>query len=105
MQINTPNFTAESLFGLAGERLNGAIPVVRELGFSNFAVGVLRVVAPFIRPDFVVAAALVGGLYYFLAGVGHLFLHGSNRNSQRTFAMVTDFFIAIAMLLSWAARK
>ena len=49
MQINTPNFTAESIFGLAGERLNGAIPVVRELGFSNFAVGVLGVVAPFIR--------------------------------------------------------
>jgi hypothetical protein len=47
-------------------------------------------------PAFLVPGALVGGLYYFLAGALHV--TSAHRNFNENFAMVTDFLIAIVLL-------
>lgn len=102
VQMRNPAYTAETLFGLSGERRAGALPLVRELGGANLAKGVLGVVAPFVSEHaFVEAAALAVGLFYAVAGLGHAVFHAQHRNSARTFAMVTDFGIALALLTSW----
>ncbi len=51
------------------------------LGLLSLAVGDTR---------FTLAAAIVGGLYHGLAGLGHI-AHGG-RNAQRTLAMLTDLW-------------
>jgi hypothetical protein len=41
-------------------------------------------------------AALVGGLYYLLAGVKHV-LNREKRNAERNMAMISDLFIAVVL--------
>ena len=47
--------------------------------------------ASLIRPEWVVPAAIAGGLYYGLAGLGHLFR--PNRNLKEQAALVSDLAI------------
>jgi hypothetical protein len=64
-------------------------------------MGVIGLVAPFVAA-FVLPAATVSGLYYLQAGIGHI-RHGG-RNAQRNLAMITDPFVAAALLsyVGWA---
>lgn len=96
-----PRFTAEAIFGIAGDE---PLPIVRELGMANIAMGVVGILAvP--MPAFVLPAAIASGLYYLLAGIGHI-RHGG-RNAPRTVAMVTDLIAAAALLgyVGWAAAS
>jgi hypothetical protein len=67
-QVAQPQFTAEKIFAIAD---HAARPIVREVGFANLAMGVLGLLT-LAKPDFLVPAAVIGGLYYGLAGVGHI---------------------------------
>lgn len=93
-----PRLTSEGIFGIASD---DPLPFVRELGMANVSMGVVGLIAPFVAA-FVLPAAMVSGLYYLQAGIGHI-RHGG-RNAQRNLAMVSDLFVAAALLsyVGWA---
>lgn len=91
-QTIQPRFTAYEIFKVDGEAV---FPVVREVGFGNLSIGTLGL-ATMIWPMWVLAGALVGGLYYGLAGCMHLF--GRDRNLNENVAMVSDIAIAVVLL-------
>ncbi len=90
-QVAQPTFTAKAIFGLEDD---GALAIVRELGFANLSMGLggLCVLA---RPGWLVAASLVGGLYYGLAGVGHIF--AKHRNAKENLAMYSDIWVFLVL--------
>jgi len=87
-----PRFTSQTIFGIESD---DPLPFIRELGMANCTMGVLGVTAAFV-PAFVLPAAIVGGLYYAQAGIGHI-RHGG-RNLQRNVAMASDLYVAAALL-------
>jgi len=91
MQTTRPQFTASSIFGITD---TAAWAIVREVGFGNLAMGTVGI-ATLAAPSWTVPAALAGGLYYALAGFGHLF-HGA-RTSKERFALVSDLAIAAVL--------
>jgi hypothetical protein len=91
MQTLKPEFTAKSIFEIDAP---AAYAIVREVGFGNLAMGTLGLASLF-EPSWVVPAAVVGGLYYGLAGLGHLFRRG---NLKEQFALWSD--LAIFALLA-----
>jgi len=90
-QIANPAFTAKTIFDIED---NGAQKVVVELGFANLAMGLLSL-ASIVRPDWVLPAAIVTGLYYGLAGVKHVF--NANRNRIENWATVSDLLIFVVL--------
>ncbi len=83
-QVAQPRFTAEEIFGIHDRE---SFAIVRELGFANLSMGLLGIIT-IARADWVVPTAILGGLYYGLAGTGHLFQ--KNRNTKENTAMVSD---------------
>ncbi len=49
------------------------------------------------RPGWVVPAAIVGGLYYGLAGIGHAMQ--KTRNAKRNMAMLSDGFVFFVLMM------
>ena len=96
-QVLQPAFTAEEIFGLKG---SGAFPIVRELGFANLCMGLLSICSIF-HASWVVPGALVGGLYYGLAGAGHI--AQGHRNAKENMALYSD--LGIFLLLGWFVVK
>jgi hypothetical protein len=92
-QVLQPRFTAAEIFDLDNVK---AFPIVREIGFGNLAMGTLGVWVIF-RHDWLVPAAVVGGLYYGLAGLGHVFR--DERNVSETVAMLSDGFAFLVLLV------
>jgi hypothetical protein len=92
-QVLQPRFTAEKIFGV---RDPGSFAIVREVGFSNLSMGFLGVCTLF-RGDWLVPAAVVSGLYYGLAGAGHVF--SQEKNAKEYVAMVSDGFIFVVLLV------
>lgn len=90
-QIIQPRYTAETILGLKGDE---SLFFVRELGFANVAMGSVGIASLF-APSWVVPAALLGAIYYGLAGINHCFHKG--RNKLQNLALVTDL-IAAAVL-------
>jgi hypothetical protein len=90
-QIADPSFTAESIFGVRDE---GALSIVRELGFANLSIGLLGASGLF-NPGGITPAAIAGGLFYGLAGVQRLIK--GDRNAKETIAMVSDLFIFLVL--------
>ncbi len=88
MQVSKPQFTAESIFNLHDPAAHG---LVREIGFGNLSMGTLGLVS-LIAHSWVVPAAVAGGMYYGLAGLGHLMR--SERNAKEQVALVSDLLIA-----------
>ncbi len=86
-QTLRPELTTEQIFGIKGKEV---LPVMREVGFANLAMGTLGVLSVLDR-NLLVPAALVSGLYYGFAGIGHL-LHG-DLNLKRRVAMLTDLWV------------
>ncbi len=87
MQTLRPQFTAQSIFDIKDE---GALAVVREVGFGNLAIGTLGL-ASLAEPDWLMPAAIAGGLFYGLAGVGHAIR--KTRNLKEQIALVSDLLI------------
>jgi hypothetical protein len=94
-QILQPQFTAKDIFRSADP---AALPIVREVGFGNLAFGTLGILSLF-RLDWVVPAAIAGGLYYGLAGLGHI--PQKNKNAAEWTAMVSDLgvFVLLAVFV------
>ena len=90
-QSARPDFTARAIFQISG---NEVLPVVRELGFANLAMGLLGTLSLLVA-GLVDAAAIVGGVYYLLAGVQHA-LHRP-LNAKRKVAMITDLLVGSAL--------
>jgi hypothetical protein len=97
-QLLRPQLTAEGIFAIKDP---ATFAIVREIGFGNLAMGTLGLLTLH-WPAFLVAAAIVGGLYYGLAGAGHLFR--GHRNFDGQVAMVSDFFIFAVLAVFVAAR-
>lgn len=91
-QVSQPRFTAAEIFDCDDLK---AFPMVREIGFGNLAMGTLGVCTIF-RHDWLIPAAIVGGLYYGLAGLGHALRE--KRNAKETVAMVSDGFAFLVLL-------
>lgn len=91
-QIANPAFTARTIFEIDDA---GASKVVVELGFANFAMGLVSV-ASIVRPDWVLPAAIVTGLYYGLAGVRHI--ANTGRNRIETWATLSDLWIFVVLV-------
>lgn len=97
-QVVQPQFTAEDIFDV---KEPGALPLVREIGFGNLSMGTLGLASLAIS-GFLVPAAIVGGLYYGLAGAGHLARGGRNFAGQT--AMVTDLWAFVVLAVFIASR-
>jgi hypothetical protein len=93
MQVIRPRFTAESIFNIKDQ---AALGIVREVGFANLAMGALGLLS-LAKPEWVMPAAIVGALYYGLAGLGHLLR--PERNFKEQVVLVSDF--ALFILLAW----
>jgi hypothetical protein len=97
-QVGQPQFTAEEIFAI---KEPAAHAIVREVGFGNLAMGALGLLT-LAFAAFLVPAAIVGGLYYGLAGVGHAWR--GHRNFAGQVAMVSDFFIFAVLAVFVALR-
>lgn len=97
-QVAQPQFTAESIFAINDR---AAFAIVREVGFANLATGTLGL-ASLAVPAWLVPAAIVGGLYYGLAAVGHAFRR--SRNFSEQVALISDVFAFVILAVFVASR-
>jgi hypothetical protein len=86
-QFFQPRFTAQHIFQIKGD---DALPVVRELGVANFAMGVVGI-ASLAKPGFVLPVAIIAAIFYGVAGVRHVAEKGKTVNEK--IAMVSDLFV------------
>jgi hypothetical protein len=96
-QIANPTFTANAIFGI---KEKAALTIVQELGFGNLSIGLLGALA-LARTEWIVPAAITGGLFYGLAGVKHLIK--GKRNRTENIAMVSDLWIFVVLAFYLAA--
>ena len=96
-QTFNPAFTAQTIFGLKDE---AAFAIVREVGFGNLSMGALGVASLFNR-GWMLPAALCGGLYYGLAGIGHW--RKGERNSHENIALISDLLIFVLLACVFVA--
>ena len=92
-QIIQPRYTAETILGLKGAE---SLFFVRELGFANVTMGSVAVASLF-APSWVTPAAMLGAIYYGLAGINHCFHKG--RNKLENVALVSDLFAALVLAI------
>lgn len=92
VQILKPTETL-SIFGTDSPAAYG---LVREIGMGNIGMGALALLSLFF-PAWVVPAAIPGGVYLGLAGIGHAVRQ--NRNAKEQMAMATDFIIVVVLVI------
>ncbi|OOM74121.1 DUF6790 family protein [Clostridium sp. BL-8] len=92
-QAINPSFTAKEIFKVNEER---CFVIVREIGFANISFGSIGIFS-FFYPEFRLAAAIAGGLYFGLAGCLHFF--NKNRSRDEVFAMISDYFIFFVLMI------
>jgi hypothetical protein len=97
-QIIQPAFTARTIFEINDP---GALSIVRELGFANVTMGAVGLASLGV-PAWLTPAALVGFLYYGLAGIGHV--GRQQRNAVENTALVSDLLIAALLAIFLATR-
>lgn len=90
-QVAQPAFTAREIFRM---KTDEALPVIRELGFANLAVGLLGVVSLH-ATSFVLPVAIAGAIFYGAAGAQHV--TQKDRSGNETLAMATDLFAFAAL--------
>lgn len=97
-QVARPRFTAEDIFEIKDK---ASFALVREVGFANLSMGSLGL-ASIAQSKWVIPAAIVGGLYYGLAGIGHI-IRG-RLNFAGWVALTSDLFIFALLALFLASR-
>jgi hypothetical protein len=97
-QVVQPQFTAEDIFAIKDR---AALPLVREIGFGNLSMGLLGLLS-LVKAGFLVPAAIVGGLYYGLAGIGHL-IRGE-RNFAGQVALISDLWMFVVLAVFIGGR-
>jgi hypothetical protein len=98
-QILRPEFTARDILGVnCGD---GALIIVRELGFANLSIGIVALLV--LRfPAFVLPAAIYSTIFYAAAGVMHVM--ESKRGLNENVAMLSDLGMALVLGGFAAAR-
>jgi hypothetical protein len=91
-QVLQPSFTAMEIFEIQEPK---ALAIVRELGFANLSMGFLGLCSLW-HKDWLTPAAIVGGLYYALAGLGHI--PRQRKNAKEYTAMISDGFAFLVLL-------
>jgi hypothetical protein len=89
-----PRFTAEQIFNIRNSE--ESLAIVRELGFANICLGLAGILSLF-RIEWRPLSAIIGGLYFGLAGLLHVFRAPASRNEM--IAKVSDLFIFGVVLL------
>jgi hypothetical protein len=97
-QVFRPSFTAEEIFETGDP---AALPIVREVGFGNLAIGTLGLWSLFV-PEFLLPAAIAGGLFYGLAAIGHAFR--TDRTAREQVALISDLLM-FALLAGFVVRS
>jgi len=87
-QISKPVFTA-SIFGISSSE---SYPIIRELGFANVTMGITACLGLFYT-SFYVPGALLGMLYFGLAGFMHVSKKAATFNEG--VALVSDLYVFI----------
>jgi len=90
-QIIQPRYTAETILGMKGAE---ALFFVRELGFANVAMGSVGLASQ-ASPSWVTPVAMLGAIYYGLAGINHCF--HKDRNKLQNLALVSDLCAAVVL--------
>jgi predicted DNA repair protein MutK len=90
-QIFQPSYTAQTILGLTS---SDSVILVRELGFANAAIGAAGLGSLF-APSWVPPLAMVGAIFYGLAGINHCF--HKNRNRLQNLALVSDLFAGLIL--------
>jgi hypothetical protein len=90
-QVIQPRFTAEEIFRIRGTE---SLAIVRELGFANLSMGTLGTYTLF-HTAWTESAAIVGGLYYGFAALGHI--RQADKNAKEYIAMISDAFIFLVL--------
>lgn len=67
---------------------------MRELGVANVSMGRVGILS-LAAPSWVTPAAMLGGIYYGLAGINHCFHKG--RNELQNVALLSDLFAAAVL--------
>jgi hypothetical protein len=92
-QSSNPEFTATKIFHL---KTAESFVVIRELGFANIALGVMGILSV-INSNWRILAAVIGGLFFGLAGLQHLFKKPDSRNE--VIAMFYDITVLLVVLI------
>jgi hypothetical protein len=92
-QMIQPRYTAEIILGIRSE---DSWLIVRELGFANCAIGSIGIGSLYF-PGWLLAAAIAGTIFYGLAGLNHCY-HKA-RNTLQNFAMISDLFAAVVLII------
>jgi hypothetical protein len=92
-QVSKPAFTATQIFHITDK---ASFVIVRELGFANLSIGFIGMLSLF-KAEWCVLAAIAGGLFFGLAGIGHLFKKPDSHNE--VIALISDLFICVVMVL------
>ena len=92
-QIIRPEFTAKDILGM--DNKNDFI-IVRELGFSNMAIGTIAIVSLFIQ-NWIPAAALAGCIFLGFAGINHIFRRPVN--SMEWIVLSSDLFVSFVLAI------
>lgn len=90
-QILQPRYTAQQILGLKGD---DTLMLVRELGFGNTAIGAAGTASLWLG-GWTLPLAVVGAIFYGLAGVNHALQ--AHRNRLENVAMVSDLFAAVVL--------
>lgn len=93
-QFFQPRFTATQIFHMRGDEV---LPVIREMGIANLAIGVVAVMSLW-RPTFRLPMVIVGAIFYGGAGVRHASVKSKGRNEM--VAMAGDLFVAAVLVAS-----
>jgi hypothetical protein len=97
-QVARPQFTAEHIFEIKDK---ASFTIVREIGFANLAMGALGLLS-LAQSAWIIPAAIVGDLYYGLAGIGHA-MRG-RLNFAGWVALTSDLFIFALLALFLTSR-
>lgn len=92
-QIFSSEFTSREIFGIEDDK---AKYLVVELGFANTIIGTLGIISLFVS-NLQIPISFVSGAYYLLDGILHIVK--KSKNNEEIFAMVTDLYAALILLV------
>jgi hypothetical protein len=90
-QVVQPRYTAAAI--LEFEHTD-SLPVIRELGFANLAIGAIGI-GSVVWTHWTLPAALAGAIFYGLAGLNHL--RSGGRTNFARIAMISDLWASAVL--------
>jgi Family of unknown function (DUF6790) len=91
-QSTNPKFTAQQILGINSDE---PLQIVQELGFANLSIGLLGILT-ILNGNWIIPAAIAGGLFYGLAGTRHVFKE--EKNFLENAAMLSNAIIFVLLI-------